>query len=150
MNSPPAPNHPPGKTRNWMLTIGVAFVAIVIGISVNLILPPRWRPQLDFKNTGTNAVTLTYKSHDSVVPPGQSWHTRFSAGDTITIRVGEAAEATAMTVPLPDRNPRPWTLNPIAQRWTAEVNADDPKNIRFENRRFEEITAPPSASEPWP
>ena len=68
----------------------------------------------------------------------------------LTLRAGEAVDAPSITIALPERNPKPWTLNPIAQRWTAEVNADDPKNIRFENRRFEEIWSPPRASEPWP
>jgi hypothetical protein len=75
---------------------------------------------------------------------------RFSAGDTFTVRAGPAAAATAQTVSMPRKNPKPWSLRPTAQRWTAEANADDPKNIRIENRRFEEISAPPSPSEPWP
>ena len=82
--------------------------------------------------------------------PGQTWRNRFYGGDTLTLRAGEAVDAPSITIALPERNPKPWTLNPIAQRWTAEVNADDPKNIRFENRRIEEIKAPPSLSEPWP
>jgi hypothetical protein len=131
-------------------TVTTVVVMCVIPISLSVILPSRWRPQLDVKNVGTTAVTFSFAGHDFVTQPGESWHMRFSAGDTLTIRAGQGADAPSQTVKLPERNPKPWTFNPIAQRYTAEVNADDPQNIRFENRRFEEISAPPSASEPWP
>jgi hypothetical protein len=105
---------------------------------------------LEIKNTGKNAVTLAFKGESFECLPAQTWHMRFSGGDTLAVRASQPADASATTVMLPARNPKPWTLNPIAQRSTAEVNADDPNNIRVENRRFEEVSAPPSPSEPWP
>jgi hypothetical protein len=131
-------------------TVATVVLMGVIPFILLVILPSRWRPQLDVKNVGTTAVTFSFEGHDFVTEPGQSWHMRFSAGDTLTIRARQDGDAPSQTVKLPERNPKPWTFNPIAQRYTAEVNADDPQNIRFENRRFEEISAPPSASEPWP
>jgi hypothetical protein len=128
----------------------VACAAVLAAIGINSILPPRWQPDLRIKNTGTSAVTVSFKGGDFAIQPGETWRNRFYGGDTVTIRAGEAFDAPARTVSLPERNPKPWTFNPIAQVWTAEVNADDPANIRFENQRFEEVTAPPSQSEPWP
>jgi hypothetical protein len=118
--------------------------------TAKMILPPRWQPDLHIKNTGTSAVVIVFKERASTTPPGEAWHNRFRAGDTLTVRAGQAPDAPAHTITLPARNPKPWTLNPVMQRWTAEVNADDPKNIRFENRFFTEVSIPPSPLEPWP
>ena len=146
----PAANPPRRMHLVLKLIPVVALAAIILAGIITYILPPRWHPTLEVKNTGTNDVTLSFKGETFVCQPGQTWHMRFYGGDTLTLRAGEAVDAPSITIALPERNPKPWTLNPIAQRWTAEVNADDPNNIRFENRRFEEISSPPSASEPWP
>jgi len=146
MDSTPAPTPHPFNKSNLKVGTIVALVAVAIAVAVPTILPPRWRPQLGVKNTGTNAVTFAFKGENFVSQPGQTWEMRFSAGDTLTVRAGQAADAPSQTLKLPERNPKPWSLNPTVQRWTAEVNADDPKNIRFENRRYEEITAPPTGA----
>jgi hypothetical protein len=130
--------------------IAIVVMGIVPPLSFLWILPPRWHPDLKVKNTGTTAVMLDFKGLVAVIQPSETWRNRFYAGDTLTIRASESVDAPSLTVTLPERNPKPWTLNSIAQRYTAEVNADDPANIRFENRRFEEIPSPPSPSEPWP
>ena len=128
----------------------VALSAIVLAIIVNTILPPRWHPQLSITNTGTKPVTYSFKGETFVSQPGEIWHMRFYGGDTLVVRTNGDANAPSIIVTLPASNPKPWTLNPIVQRWTADVNADDPQNIRFENRRYVEITAPPSEPQPWP
>lgn len=134
--------------RFW--PVAIVAVGIIPPLSFLWILPPRWHPDLEVKNTGMNAVTLVFKGGTFLSQPGQTWKNRFYPGDTITLRASESVDAPSRTVTLPERNPKPWPHHPIAQRYTAEVNADDPQNIRFENRRFEEITSPPSPSEPWP
>lgn len=145
----PGPN-PPRRTKPALWFGGMAILICAAVIISQWVLPSRWRPQLEVKNTGTNAVTISFKGYRGgpfVTQPGETWHMRFSAGDTLNLQAGDGP---AQTIQLPARNPKPWSLHPIAQRWTAEVNADDPKNIRLENRRFEEISSPPSAAEPWP
>lgn len=146
----PAANSPHRMHPVLKLIPVVALAAIIIASVTVYILPPSWHPTLEVKNTGTNSVTLQFKGESFVCQPGQTWHMRFYGGDSLMLRASEAVDAPSITIALPARNPKPWTLNPIAQRWTAEVNADDPKNIRFENRRFEEVSSPRSASEPWP
>ena len=138
------------KRKRILIGLAVALAATILAVIIISLLPPRWHPTLEVKNTGTNAVTLSYKGENFLSQPGQTWKMRFYGGETLTLRAGEAVDAPSITVTLPERNPKPWMLNPIVQIWTAEVNADDPKNIRVENRRFEEVTSPRSASEPWP
>ena len=150
MDSTPAPTPSPFTKANLKLGAIIALVVVVIAVAVPTILPPRWKPDLEVKNTGTNAVTIAFKGGTFVTPPGESWRNFFFAGDTLTVRASQPADAPAQTLKLPERNPKPWSLNPTVQRWTAEVNADDPKNIRFENRRWEEITIPQRPSQPWP
>lgn len=149
-DSTPAPTPSPFTKSNLKLCAILALVSLVIAVAVPAILPPRWRPQLGVKNTGTNAVAFSFKGELFVSQPGQTWQMRFSAGDTLTVRASQPADAPALTVKMPERNPKAWTFQPIVQRWTAEVNADDPKNIRFENRRWEEVTSPQQPSQPWP
>ncbi|MEQ2007713.1 MAG: hypothetical protein ABMA26_13030 [Limisphaerales bacterium] len=149
-DSTPAPTPSPFTKSNLKLCAILALVSLVIAVAVPTILPPRWRPQLGVKNTGTNAVAFSFKGEHFVSQPGQTWQMRISAGDTLTVRAAQPPDAPALTVKMPERNPKPWSRNPIVQRWTAEVNADDPKNIRFENRRWEEITVPQRPSQPWP
>jgi hypothetical protein len=146
----PAANLPRRMHPVLKLIPVVALAAVILAIIINSILPPRWHPTLEVENTGTNAVTISFRGEAFLCRPGQTWHMRFYGGDTLTLSADEAVDHPSFTITLPDRNPKPWTFNPIAQRWTADVNADDPKNIRFENRRFEEVSSPPSASEPWP
>jgi hypothetical protein len=141
---------PRGKNLVWLVVPVVASVAVIAAIIFGYILPPRWHPTLEVRNTGTKAVTIGFKGETFVAQPGKTWHMRFYGGDTLTLRAGDAVDAPSITVSLPGSNPKPWSRNPIAQRWTADVNADDPTNIRFENRRFEEVASPPAASEPWP
>lgn len=149
MSNTPTPSSSPGNNITSKLVIAVC-VAVAAAIGILWILPPRWQPDLRIKNTGTSAVTVSFKGGNFAIQPGETWRNRFYGGDTLTIRAGEAADAPARAVSLPERNPKPWTFNPVAQIWTAEVNADDPANIRFENQRFEEVTQPSSQSEPWP
>lgn len=136
--------------NNAITGVIVSVSAIVLAVIVTSILPSRWHPQLNVKNTGTKPVTFSFKGGTFVTQPGQTWSNSFYGGDTLTIHAGGDANAPSITVPLPAGNPKSWSFNPIAQHWTAEVNADDPQNIRFENRRYVEITAPPSEPQPWP
>lgn len=48
---------------------------------------------------------------------------------------------------LPSTNPMPGSTT--AQRFTAEVNGDDPRDLRIENKVFVEVTDPPSTPKPW-
>ncbi len=124
---------PPRMNRRWAIATGV--LGVIIPISLVVILPPFfWKPELVVKNVGTNAVTLSFKSDTFVNQPGNAWHIRFYAGDILTIRAGQSVDAPSHSVRLPERHPKPWTLHPIAERYTAEVNADDPQNILFEYR----------------
>lgn len=137
------------KVRTGILML--VTLCAILPISLALLLPSGWRPQLDIRNTGAKPARVVFNERTEVIAPGQSWSQRFSAGDSLTVAAGEGPDnLPGRAVPLPRQNPKPWSFNPIAQRYFAEVNADDPANIRVENLRYEEITAPPAKPEPWP
>lgn len=148
-NDPQPPSQPKRSGFNWPLGL-IPVAALLIFLTVKMLLPPEWRPQLDIKNTGAVPVVITLRNESITTEPGRTWSGRFRAGDVLTIKAAQPADAPAQTIDLPKRNPKPWSWNPIVQHWTAEVNADDPKNIRFENRSFREVTNPQSPAEPWP
>jgi hypothetical protein len=54
------------------LFLVVALAAIIIAGIISYILPHRWHPTLEVKNTGTNAVTLSFKGGTFVCQPGQT------------------------------------------------------------------------------
>ncbi|MDZ4401796.1 hypothetical protein [Prosthecobacter sp.] len=148
----PASNIPfqPKRYPKWMPVAVVA--AFLIGVfAIKMILPPQWHARLELKNTGTKAVTIVFKEQSTVTKPGEIWKGDFRASDTISIHAGESIHAPSHTLTMPAKNPKPWTpSHSIVQHWTADVNADDPQNIRIENRRYTEVTMPPSPWEPWP
>ena len=148
MNSQDNPAQPPCKTAVRWLIVAIIPIAIVTFFVTRALLPAEWRPDLHLTNTGKSAVTVLYHDQTSTTQPGETWRTRVRAGDTITVRAGTAADAPSATLTFPARNPKPDSS--IAQRWSADVNADDPKNIRFENRLYAEIAEPPAKPERWP
>jgi hypothetical protein len=146
MNSQDKAAQPPRKTAvRWIM---IALIPIVAILATKALRPAEWRPDLHLTNTGKSAVTVLYHDQTFMTQPGETWRKRVRAGDTITVRSGTAADAPSATLTFPARNPKP--DNSIAQRWTADVNADDPKNIRFDNRLYAEVTEPPTKPEPWP
>src|SRR5687767_2359741 len=107
----------PAQPNKNLLRLAIPLVILTIAIAaIAILLPPRWRPQLNVTNTGTTPVTLSYKDHTSVTEPGKTWSMRFSAGDTLTIRAGEGANAGTRVIQMPARNPKPWAWNPTVQR----------------------------------
>lgn len=130
----------------------VLLLAVIAGVfALKMILPPHWHALLELKNTGTKVVTIVFKGHSTLTKPGETWKREFRANDKITIHAGETTDAPAHTITMPAKNPKPWTISEsTAQHWTAEVNADDPANIRVEKRQWTEVTNPPSPWQPWP
>lgn len=88
----PAANPPRRIGINFKTGCIVALAAVILAIIINSILPPRWHPTLEVKNTGTNAVTLSFKGGTFTCQPGQTWRNSYG-GDTLTIRASEAADA---------------------------------------------------------
>lgn len=148
MNNNATFSKPASRTTRLQLVLGLTLAAILIAVVANYIIPPRWHPELSVKNTGTKAITIDFKGGSFVIQPDETWHNSFYAGDSLTLRATEAPDVPPLTIQLPERNPIPY--RPIAQHWTADANADDPKNIRFEKRYFEEIREPRPAPQPWP
>ena len=153
MNTPDNSSATPFLKRRapkWMLP--VMLIAIIAGVfAIKIILPPHWHALLELKNTGTKAVTIVFKERSTVTKPGETWKGDFRASDAIIIHAGETTDAPSHTLTMPSKNPKPWTPTySTVQHWTAEVNADTPANIRIENRRYTEVTMPPSPWEPWP
>ncbi|MFN0077333.1 MAG: hypothetical protein ACKVY0_12750 [Prosthecobacter sp.] len=145
-------DHPQSQKRypKWM-PIAVLAVFIVGVFAIKMILPPQWHALLELKNTGTKAVTIVFKDHSTVTKPGGTWKGEFRAGEIITISGSDPSANTWHNLQMPAKNPKPWTPSySTVQHWTAEVNADDPASIRVENRRYTEVTMPPSPWEPWP
>lgn len=146
------PDHTPssaGLAPRWMLP-AILLVIIVGTLALKTILPPHWQAQLELKNTGTKPMTVVFKDRTTVTKPGEAWKGNFRAGDTISIASEQPATA-RFNLQMPAKNPKPWTMSEsTAQHWTAEVNADDPANIRVEKRVWTEVTNPPSPWVPWP
>lgn len=155
MNPPentPNANVPFHRRRAPKRMLPVILLAVIAGtFALKIILPPHWQARLELKNTGTKPMTVVFRDKASVTKPGEIWKGDFRARDTITIYSGESATGPSHILTMPAKNPKPWTpSNSTAQHWTAEVNVDDPANIRVENRRYTEVTSPPSPWEPWP
>jgi|GEM_PF-3029047 len=148
------PDHPQSLLKKrypkWM-PAAVLLVIIAGVFALKMILPPHWHALLELKNTGTKAVTIVFKSRTTVTKSGETWKNEFRASDTIIIHAGESTDGPSHTLTMPAKNPKQWTPSySTVQHWTAEVNADDPASIRVENRRYTEVTSPPSPWEPWP
>lgn len=99
----------------------IALVAVLIAVVVNTLLPPRWRPQLGVKNTGTNAVNFTFKVENFVSHPGQNWQMRFSAGDALTLRAAQPPDAPA---------PHRWEPDHVASYIRAVLHLENSKPRR--------------------
>jgi hypothetical protein len=132
-------------------TLPVILITVIVGtLALKLLLPPHWHALLELKNTGTKPMTVVFKGRTTVTKPGEAWKGDFRAGDTISIASEQPASAW-FNLQMPTKNPKPWTMSEsTAQHWTAEVNADDPANIRVEKRVWTEVTIPPSPWQPWP
>ena len=153
MNTPdntPASN-PSSARRASQLPLLVICISVIVGIlALKFILPPHWHALLELKNTGTKPMSVLFQGRTTVTKPGEAWKGNFRAGDTISIASEQPASAW-FNLQMPAKNPKPWTMSEsTAQHWTAEVNADDPANIRVEKRVWTEVTIPPSPSQPWP
>ncbi|MBL9116977.1 MAG: hypothetical protein JNJ83_18365 [Verrucomicrobiaceae bacterium] len=149
MNTPASNSSSTRRSPQWPLLVG-CIAAIVGVLALKFILPPHWHALLELKNTGTKSMTVVFGEQTTVTKPGESWKGNFRAGDTISIASEESANAW-FNLQMPDKNPKPWTTAfSTAQHWTAEVNADDPANIRVEKRVWTEVTNPPSPLQPWP
>ncbi|MBL9177731.1 MAG: hypothetical protein JNM65_06690 [Verrucomicrobiaceae bacterium] len=133
------------NATRWVI---IALIPIVAILAVKLLRPAEWRPDLHLTNTGKSPVTVLYHDQTGTIQPGETWRRRVRAGETISVRPGTAADAPSAALAMPARNPT--SDNSISQRWSADVNADDPKNIRFENRLYAEVTEPPTQPKPWP
>lgn len=148
----PAPDQPSLKKHAPKRMLLALLIAVIVGVTaIKMILPPQWHALLELKNTGTVPVTIVFRGKSTVTKPGETWKENFRASEIITISTDGSKANTWHNLQMPDHNPKPWTPSySTVQHWTAEVNADDPRNIRVEKRRYTEVTVPPSPWEPWP
>lgn len=119
---------PAGRKQNPLLL----WTSIVtVGCAVTLIVMQQFKaakPQLDIKNTGQTVVTVLHRGDSSVIQPGQTWHFRFNAGDTLTIHAGDSVSAPSRTVTLDRRD----VGSDMPSRVPVEVRVEGVTNIVFE------------------
>lgn len=138
------------RSPQWPLLVGC--IAVIAGVlALKFILPPHWHALLELKNTGTKSMTVVVGEQTTVTKPGETWKGNFRAGDVIAVHTADSDTAPRHEIVMPAKNPKPWTISEsTVQHWTAEVNVDDPANIRVEKRVWTEATNPPSPWVPWP